>query len=486
MIRLAPALLLVLCCAVTFADDAKPNETKPDDGLRTLKAQPLKIDLELTGKFESDRMTPVRIDLDEWNTQSIKVADGIAQGTRVKAGDVLIRFETEVLDRLIDGMAQQQALAKTGLDDLTQDVAMLEQTVPYDIMMADRNLKQVTDDYDRYQKTERQMQIDEANQSLRVAERRFEYVSEELRQLEKMYNADDLTEETEEIVLTRQKNSVQEARYSLDRTRYFVDKTLKIYVPRVDKDWEHSLSVAKFRVDRTHNQLPTMLAQKKQTLAKMRFDYDQTEAALKRLRSDRDKLIVKAPADGVVYYGRYEQGQWKEAALIENVINKDGGFRPGATLMTIVAPEPRRIGCTIAEKDLYKAHVGATGWAIPTGYPDRPAEVKLEAVNALPIEPGQYPAALSVKAPDGITAGMGCKITLPVYRNDKALVLPPSAINIDDPTAPFVKLVDKDGKHVKRPVKLGWRDGERIEITGGLKAGDKVVLDVNKRDADKD
>ena len=47
----------------------------------------------------------------------------------------------------------------------------------------------------------------------------LEYQKEELRQLEKMYGADDLTEETEEIVLKRQRDAVELAIFSLQRAR---------------------------------------------------------------------------------------------------------------------------------------------------------------------------------------------------------------------------------------------------------------------------
>ncbi|QNN24536.1 HlyD family efflux transporter periplasmic adaptor subunit [Planctomycetales bacterium ZRK34] len=482
--------LLVLCCAAAFADQAPEKKDdkadKADKDLRTLKAEPFKVTLKLDGIYESQSMTPVRVDLDEWKTQSIKVVDGTAQGTHVKTGDVLIRFETDVIDRMIDGMEQGQALAQVNINALAEEVAIMDQTVPLDLEMAKRNHERTTADYDQYVKTEREQWIDRTKQSLRLAEQRFEYVSEELRQLEKMYTDDDLTEETEEIVLTRQRNAVQDAKFALDRKRYETEKTLETFVPRRDEDWKRFVRDAELNLERAQKQNPLTLAQKKQTLAKMRFDYDQTTSSLQRLKSDRQKLIVKAPVDGVVYYGRYEQGQWKEAATIDNVIHKEGGFRPGATLMTIVQPQPLRITCTVAEKQLYKAKPGVTGWAIPTGFPDRPAKVKLETVAALPIESGQYDTVLSVTNPEGVHAGMTCNIRLNIYSQDNALTLPSSAINTDDPTRPFVKLVDADGGRIERPVKLGWRDGDRIEIVDGLKAGDKVQLDVHKREADKD
>ena len=52
------------------------------------------------------------------------------------------------------------------------------------------------------------------------------YEQDELTQLEKMYEADDLTEETEEIVLKRQRNSVEFAEFSLESARLSRDRTV--------------------------------------------------------------------------------------------------------------------------------------------------------------------------------------------------------------------------------------------------------------------
>jgi hypothetical protein len=38
-------------------------------------------------------------------------------------------------------------------------------------------------------------------------------------------------------------------------------------------------------------------------------------------------------------------------------------------------------------------------------------------------------------------------------------------------------VVCKDGKAEVREVKVGWRDDERVEITNGLAAGERVALD---------
>ncbi len=63
----------------------------------------------------------------------------------------------------------------------------------------------------------------------------LEYQQEELRQLEKMYKADDITEETEEIVLRRARDNVEQAKFMLEFAQLNHDHALKFDLPRKEE-----------------------------------------------------------------------------------------------------------------------------------------------------------------------------------------------------------------------------------------------------------
>ena len=67
--------------------------------------------------------------------------------------------------------------------------------------------------------------------SLKYYEESLAYAAEELNQLKKMYEADDLTEETEEIILQRAQNQYDRAKFSLEAARIRNEDTLKIQIP---------------------------------------------------------------------------------------------------------------------------------------------------------------------------------------------------------------------------------------------------------------
>src|SRR5690606_21150408 len=137
---------------------------------------------------------------------------------------------------------------------------------------------------------------------------------DELDQLVKMYEADDLTEETEEVVLKRQRNSVEFAEFSLDRMRLDRDETLNIQMPRYDIAIRESLERSEMALARARlassidlNRARYELEQKKQARANSLDRHA-------KLLADRDLMEIKAPADGVVYYGQCVGGQWADMA----------------------------------------------------------------------------------------------------------------------------------------------------------------------------
>jgi cobalt-zinc-cadmium efflux system membrane fusion protein len=57
------------------------------------------------------------------------------------------------------------------------------------------------------------------------------------------------------------------------------------------------------------------------------------------------------------------------------------------------------------------------------------------------------------------------------------LLVPVSGVLRDDENLPFVYVAQPDGSFGRQRVALGYREGERYDITSGLKAGEQVVVE---------
>jgi cobalt-zinc-cadmium efflux system membrane fusion protein len=72
---------------------------------------------------------------------------------------------------------------------------------------------------------------------------------------------------------------------------------------------------------------------------------------------------------------------------------------------------------------------------------------------------------------------MYVRVHLQAKQTSTGLLVPSSAILRDDENLPFVYVMQRDGSFARRHVTVGYRSGDRNDITEGLKAGEKIVVD---------
>jgi cobalt-zinc-cadmium efflux system membrane fusion protein len=72
---------------------------------------------------------------------------------------------------------------------------------------------------------------------------------------------------------------------------------------------------------------------------------------------------------------------------------------------------------------------------------------------------------------------MYVRVRIEARAESSGLLVPVSAILRDDENLPFVYVAQPDGSFARRHVTLGYRSGDRTDISEGLKSGDRVVVD---------
>ena len=130
---------------------------------------------------------------------------------------------------------------------------------------------------------------------LMLEERAWGSDPEQLRQLEKMYKANDLTEDTEKIILKRHRFWVEMAEQFLKRAYIERDFVLKVVLPRKEKSLKEDAVKQALVLDKAHKTALPQVEEKDQTLAKTRRDLDRLRHALEVLRKDRAAMTIAAP-----------------------------------------------------------------------------------------------------------------------------------------------------------------------------------------------
>ena len=158
------------------------------------------------------------------------------------------------------------------------------------------------------------------------AQYRLEYSEEEYQQLQKMYKADDLTEETEEIILKRTKRAVERAKYSLQEAKRTMDWTLNTKLMREKADLESSITAALSEKEFALKKLTLVLQQSREAVERERLEYQDWLNYVHQLEQDLKSCSVNSPLDGVLYYGSFENGRWSSAAVQKMLVK--GGKSP--------------------------------------------------------------------------------------------------------------------------------------------------------------
>jgi cobalt-zinc-cadmium efflux system membrane fusion protein len=96
------------------------------------------------------------------------------------------------------------------------------------------------------------------------------------------------------------------------------------------------------------------------------------------------------------------------------------------------------------------------------------------------VDPDTRSVAVRVVADnprDALKQQMYVRVLIHSKTETPGLLAPVSAILLNEENLPFVYVVQPQGSFARQRVTLGYRDGDQYDITSGLKAGDRVVVD---------
>jgi hypothetical protein len=292
-----------------------------------------------------------------------------------------------------------------------------------------------------------------------------------------MYKADDITEDTEEIILTRQKDAVAAAEFSLRMESLNHKRTLEVALPReavtlAEAERDFAIALAKAEQD-----IPRSIQLKKLELAGLKTTNERERKTLAELEKDRTLFEIKAPADGVFYHGPIKDGRWSLSPELTKGLVVHGRppiNSPFATFVLASAKPTLVAFLDEATARCLKADV--SGITTLTGREDLEIPVKLTNLATTPATDGTYRADLTVTWPKDLTpvTGSTAKVTLESYRNEKAITVPTKAIS-RSPQGWTVDVKLTDGKTEKRVVKRGRVSGDETEILSGLEIGQVIV-----------
>jgi len=180
------------------------------------------------------------------------------------------------------------------------------------------------------------------------------------------------------------------------------------------------------------------------------------DTAIASIGEKNDYYVIKSPIDGLVTGKTVEVGM-------------TGSPQSG---VTVIVTDPLIVKGTITSKHINKVEVGQPV-RVQIATTESELEGKISAVS-YSAKNGSYPIEVNIELEDELVKpGMYAELFINVNTEDEATLISEKALIVDG-NAKYVYKVVED-KAVKVEVEKVLEEKEIIQVTGDLKAGDKIV-----------
>jgi len=213
-------------------------------------------------------------------------------------------------------------------------------------------------------------------------------------------------------------------------------------------------------------------------LRRSELDRDQAKIELQKAQGVVDKMIMKAPMDGVVVMQTiYRGGDFGQ-------VQKGDQIYSGMAFMTIVDPSSMVLNATVNQVDSEEIHVGMKATVHLDAYPDLSVPATVIAVGAMTDGGGwranwvrSVPVRLKMDQADPrVIPDLSGSADVVLAEEKQAVVAPLESIFRDGPDGRPFAYVEAPTGFEKREVELGLTSNLAAVVRSGLRKGDVVAL----------
>jgi len=226
-------------------------------------------------------------------------------------------------------------------------------------------------------------------------------------------------------------------------------------------------------------EVPLLQTSQKADLHITELTRDTSKIELQKSMANVEKMILKAPMEGLVVMQSVRRGMEFGQA------RKGDQIASGQMFMQIVDPESMVVNASVNQVDSELLRIGQQAVVRFDAYPGLELPGHVYSIGAVPV-PGrrpnfmrQIPIRLKLdKADPRVVPDLSASADVTLQSEKQATLAPLSAIFFDGPGSakPFVFLRTPQGWQ-KRQVQLGLQSNIAAVVRSGLSAGDVVALD---------
>jgi len=185
------------------------------------------------------------------------------------------------------------------------------------------------------------------------------------------------------------------------------------------------------------------------------------EANYQVAKARLDKTVIRSPLVGVV--GR-------------RLVSPGAFLREGDAITEVASVDLMKLTFAAPERYVGQLHLGAPVSVTTTAYPGMTFGGRVTVVDPI-LDPNTRTVQLVAEVPNKgrhLRAGMSANVSAVLAERPHALTIPDEAI-FSQGDQNFVYVVKPDSTVARQAITIGARDSAKVEISSGLKAGDRVV-----------
>lgn len=430
-----------------------------------VKVAPFVIKTELEGVLIPTQTQTFSLSPERWT--KFTVVSVPSHGAELKKGDALITLDTEAIEESLLNLTDDLATKELQLAIAQRELAELQQKNALSLAAAKRTLDEAEQDFAYYKEVDLPASKDDATYSIVRAKDYLAYSNEELVQLLKMYEEDDITEETEEIILVRQKATVRDAERNLKATERKTAHTLETTLPRRTVSYELAIENASIAYATAKLNLDREYELKKLEIKKLTRNLENAKKALAETEADRKLFETAAEFDGHLLYGEFADGVWNKGKT-EEFLKTNGSLPTESVVLTLVAKDsPLSLQALVSSKRAQEISALAA---------EDTAEAESVTIASYPNLDGKHLVSLAPEAPSAFQfPGLTEKKDVVFYENTTAITIPAAVVKKAEDGTSYVLVKLSEGEPEQRTIELGRKSGESLEVLSGLEEG-QVIL----------
>ena len=475
------AVGLALLGGLAYFGSVFPWSSSSSDG-QPLLSEVRKATLRITVTERGNLESCVTVDgICEVNANQIKIISLVPEGTKVKKGDVVCKFDSSEIDKNIaqQDIKVKQAIAK--IETTNQELEIQRNKGESDIIAATVEMDLAKLDLEKYVEGDFKAETTKQRGEIRLKEKDLREAKNKLEQYKALFKKGLKAQE----LVTVQESSVAQTELLYESAKLELEVKQKYDYKKKTKEFSSKANQAQKKIEQAIATLKAQMSKATSENESARATADIEQQQFKEFLKQKDKTLIRAGQDGVV---AYSNDRWYDSS---------SQIREGATVYSLQRifslPDMTKmqVKLNIHESLIKKIKVGQKAEIRIESFPNIVFEGTVTSVSQLadstrPWLTGgvkQYPTVVKLDdlKSQEIKPGMTAEAKVLVGELADVLVVPVQAVA--EHKGEFFAFVEKKG-HVKlQKVKIGENNETHVQVLEGLVEGEKVALDARLRAA---